>query len=188
MPETPSDLPAVGAVPAVPAVPAPPAGAELLGAPFHIGLVVRQLEPAMALLGAALGRSWAKVRQAQYAYTTADGPVPTKHRYTYSMGPVPHIELIEGEAGSIWEPRADIELHHLGYWADDLAATAAAVAAAGLPVEATLGPTLDTPKLFTYHRPPGATVWVELVDSRLREAFAPWLAGGDMGDTSAVRR
>ena len=151
-----------------------------LGTPFHSGIVVADLETAMAQLGAALGVRWAKVQQARYTYASPTGPVPTEHRYTYSMGSAPHVELIEGAVGSIWEPTTQADLHHLGYWAEDLAASSAALTAAGSPIMATHGPDLSNPAVFAYHQPPGAGLWIELVDVSLRAAFAPWLAGGDM--------
>jgi len=158
-----------------------PVVTDLLGPPFHIGIVVDDLDAAMAGYGAALGLQWAKVRRAEYTYCTPDGLVPTHHRFTYSMGAQPHLELIEGAEGSIWAPSTSAGLHHLGYWADDLPAASAALAAAGAPLAATRGQPGDAPSIFAYHRAADSPVWIELVDTKLRAAFAPWLAGGDMG-------
>lgn len=152
-----------------------------LGQPFHVGMVVKDLESSMAQLGGLLGIQWAIVQNAEYAYRAVDGDVPTRHRYTYSTGQAPHLELIEGEIGSLWEPTTDLDLHHLGYWVDDLPASSARLDEAGCPPVATLGRALDAPKIFTYHRPHNSELWIELVDSRLKASFAPWLAGGEMG-------
>jgi len=155
-----------------------------LGTPFHCGIVVPDLEVAMAQLGAALGVRWATVQQARYTYASPSGLTPTEHRYTYSVGSAPHVELIEGAPGSIWEPTTQADLHHLGYWAEDLAASSAALTAAGSPIMATHGTDLSHPAVFAYHQPPGAGLWIELVDVSLREVFAPWLAGGEMARRS----
>ena len=165
-------------------MPAPPG---LVDPPFHIGIVVDDIDVAMAGYGGALGLRWAKVCRAEYTYCTPDALVPTHHRYTYSVGQAPHIELIEGAEGSIWAPSTSAGLHHLGYWAEDLPATSAALAAAGSPLGATRGRPGDPPSVFAYHRAPGSPVWIELVDVKLKAAFAPWLAGGDMGRSRPSR-
>ena len=41
--------------------------------------------------------------------------------FTYSAEGPQHIELLEGEPGSIWDGRVTPGLHHIGVWSDDVA-------------------------------------------------------------------
>ena len=144
----------------------------------HTALAVSDLDAAMATYSAALGLNWASPEQRTMHIGAAVGDVSTAIRFTYSIEGPPHLELIEGAEGTIWE--ATPGLHHIGVWSDALADDAAELERRGLPVEvAGLSRSGRRPAGFTYHRSVHG-LRIELVDAASRPAFARWLAGGDL--------
>jgi hypothetical protein len=84
--------------------------------PYHVALVVPDVEQAMADLGAALGFSWATVQRRTNTFETPSGPTPVDMCFVYSLEGPPYLELIEQRAGSIFDTAG---LHHLGLWCDE---------------------------------------------------------------------
>src|SRR4051794_27627256 len=95
---------------------------------FHVGLVVDDLDAAMAQLGAALGLEWLEPKAM---------PVPGQAeplQVVFSRQGPPFFELMKGPPGSAWDPVAGARVDHLGFWTDDLGAESARLTAAGAPV------------------------------------------------------
>ena len=88
-------------------------------------------------------------------------------RFVYSIDG-PHLELIQEVPGTIWAAPKDGAAHHLGYWSDDLAATAAALEAVGFTCEAR--PAGDQLTAFAYYLSPTG-LRIEIVD---RTLFPDW--------------
>ena len=88
---------------------------------FHVGIRVVDLEAAMADLGPALGATWCQVQERdQRVWTPEGGARQTPLRFTYSAeGPV-HLELLQGQPGTIWDAGDGAGLHHSGIWSDDV--------------------------------------------------------------------
>ena len=82
---------------------------------------------------------------------TADGPMDIPFKLVYSLE-APHIELVQEVPGSIWVSAPRNAVHHLGYWADDVAATGARLEQAGYTLEARPGG--DAPPVFAYYLDP----------------------------------
>jgi Glyoxalase/Bleomycin resistance protein/Dioxygenase superfamily len=78
---------------------------------------------------------------------TADGPMDIPFKLVYSLE-APHIELVQEVPGSIWVSAPRNAVHHLGYWAEDVAATGARLEPAGYTLEARPGG--DAPPVFAY--------------------------------------
>ena len=75
-----------------------------VGALFHVGVRVADLEAAMAELGDGLGITWASVVEGdQPVWTPADGAFTTPVRFTYSCEGPQHVELVQGAPGSPWD-------------------------------------------------------------------------------------
>lgn len=148
-----------------------------IGDAFHVGAAVADLETAMAELTDAIGLEWLSIQERTMHLRTESGVAATSVRFTYSRN-APHVELLQGEAGTIWGPE-NAGIHHIGLWTDDLDRDSKALAAAGYPVEATLASRSGKPvNGFTYQR--GALgVRIELVPTAGRPAFDNWLSGGD---------
>jgi hypothetical protein len=145
---------------------------------FKTGLLVPDLERAMADLGRWLGLRWTPVQESPLALWTGQGREDVSLRFVYSLGAPPYIELLEAQPSGYYAAPNGAHLHHVGRWVDDLGTASAALAANGLPLEAAgQGADGRRPALFAFHR--GAHgLRVELVDSAMRANFEGWLAGG----------
>jgi Glyoxalase/Bleomycin resistance protein/Dioxygenase superfamily len=151
---------------------------------FHVGVVVEELDAAMRDLGAALGLTWAPVQQREQVVRTGAGELRSDEiRFTYSAEGVPHLELIESATRRVWAPGPPGQLHHVGVFADDVAASSRSFAASGAPLEFGGGDG-DEPAGFAYHLVDGG-LRVELVEAGRREEFTRWMAGGTLGGQRA---
>jgi catechol 2,3-dioxygenase-like lactoylglutathione lyase family enzyme len=134
---------------------------------YHVGLIVDDIDAAAKRLTAASGYGWTKPVEYTLAVTTADGDYEVPFKFIYSLQ-APHLELIQQVPGTIWTGLPDAAAHHLGYWVDDLAATAAALEDAGYRQEAR--PAGDELSMFAYYTD-SAGVRIEIVD---RALFPDW--------------
>ena len=75
-------------------------------APFHAGIVVRDLGLAMEELSQAAGLEWIDLG----THTIGGWTI----HVVYSVDGPPHIELIEGPPGSPWDATDGSRLDHLG--------------------------------------------------------------------------
>lgn len=145
-----------------------------IGDLFHTGMVVDDIEQAMADLSVALGVHWTSVSTRNTVVRTEAGDEAGDLLVTYTIEGPPHIELIEDRARGIWHARG---LDHLGFWVDDLPAAMARLEAAG---HASIAHGLDDAgraDRFAYHENANGLA-IELVDRRIQDDFAGWLAGG----------
>lgn len=145
----------------------------------HVGIVVDQIEPAMASIGAALGLTWCVVESRDLRVWTPEGEQTVAMRLTYSREGPAHVELLERAPGTVWDRPSDGSsqgFHHVGRWSDDVEADAARLESCGL-TRAVAGLDSKGRLLFTYHRRTEGG-FVELVSRRMEPAFARWIAGG----------
>ena len=82
----------------------------------------------------------------------------------------PHMELIQEVPGSIWVCNEHSNLHHIGFWSDDLAADGSALTGVGCPLQLCGRSGTDAPVSFAYHRNE-LGVRIEIVDAAIREAM-----------------
>ncbi len=149
-------------------------------APFKTGLVVADLERAMRDLRAALGLEWTPVQRSELTLALADGSRESVELgFAYSTGPGPYLELLEAQPAGYYVARPGQELHHVGFWADDLEAASLELVARGMRLEAAGVRDGHTPAIFAFHVSPHG-LRVELVDSRMRPGFEGWLRGGEL--------
>src|SRR5215207_6404255 len=88
---------------------------------YHWAHVVEDLDEAMRDLGAIFEVEWAEKAHREMRSVDPDhGTVDNDFWITYSVTGPPHIELIEGRVGTLWDPSAGAHLHHVGLWARDL--------------------------------------------------------------------
>jgi len=114
---------------------------SVIPVPFHVGIVVADVERAMAELGDLLGVTWCHPITGVASHHLHQGEVvPTMGTSTcapqgavYSRNGPPHLELIQQREGTVW---AETGLHHLGVWVDDFHETSADFEAKGCPLEA----------------------------------------------------
>ncbi len=137
---------------------------------YHTGIVVDDLASAMHRFGDLLGVTWleggAKVR-----IVTDEGPRIVATAYALSAEGPHHVELVQSVAGTLYTVSGTGQAHHLGYWADDVTATSAALSTSGLPKVAGIYLTdHDASPICAYHQA-GSGFYVELVSTALRRVL-----------------
>ena len=135
---------------------------------FHVGLIVPKLEPALEELTEVLGLTWRDTFDGESPMRNADGSERIADLRFADPQQAPYLEVIEAIPDSPWALSAEgSNLHHLGFFVDDVPAEAAVVAASFCPIEICgLGPQGEHPVSFTYHQRGGLRI--ELVDSAVR--------------------
>ena len=151
----------------------------MFGDIFVTGLVVPDLERAIAETTRSLGVEFTPVQESPLQLRTRGGIEQFDLRFVYSLGVAPHLELIQAVPNTYYDSRGGGYIRHIGMWVDDLATASEELVDRGLPLEAA-GMNGDIePYAFAFH----ANEWglrVELVDNGQREYFETWLAGGEL--------
>lgn len=149
---------------------------------FHTGIRVPDLDAAMAEMGETLGVSWASVQHnaAQQVWTPQQGLQSVELTFTYSREGPQHLELLQGQSGTIWDGSDDPGGHHVGVWVDDVAAETERCLQAGWKVAAAAAPPDDGYGVFAYVVLPSGPI-VELVWSAIEQRFESWWSGGRLG-------
>jgi hypothetical protein len=117
---------------------------------FHVGIVVNDLDAALADFAALFGHEWCPKLSVSTPVVLPDGEATLDLVFTYSRTE-PRVEVIQSMPGTLWMPSEGSGIHHLGYWSDDVAADAALLTARGYAAEAT-GARPDGTAVWTYHR------------------------------------
>ncbi|HZE39162.1 MAG TPA: VOC family protein [Stackebrandtia sp.] len=128
--------------------------------PYHIALVVEDLDAAMADLGRTIGLEW-NAPFVGGGHLEMDGQVVEgAPRVVFSRQGPPYLELVERVPGTVW---AETGLHHIGLWTDDIAAESANLEDRGAPLEAH-GARGDGQRTFFCYHQTASGMRVELVD------------------------
>jgi hypothetical protein len=139
---------------------------------YHVGIVVRDLPAAQAQLSAEVGVRWGPVLDMQAAElrdgSGRDLVLPV--RICYSVD-APHLELIEEVPGSVWVCNDESNLHHIGFFSDDLPADSTRLAGSGCPLQLCGRAGAVAPSQFAYHAS-RLGVRIEVVDAALRSFMA----------------
>lgn len=139
---------------------------------YHTGLVVPDVDAAMARMSEAAGYRWTRPESTEMPVRLADGgdQVLTL-RYTYSLD-APHIELVQEIPGTPWTAPPRAAAHHLGYFCDDVRATSKRLEDAGFALEVCAVIDGTAPSVFAYHLAPTGER-IEIVD---RAVLPDWPA------------
>jgi methylmalonyl-CoA/ethylmalonyl-CoA epimerase len=148
-----------------------------LGPIAHVGIAVADVRAACERLGSALGLRWAPISEQIVEARAGDEVTSTPVLLTWSVQGPPHVELIQGPPGSVWSPEAGV-LHHLGFWADDVAASSAELAKAGLALEIAGPGEGGRAAGFAYHLDPRG-LRVEVLDRRRKRVLDRWIGAAD---------
>jgi hypothetical protein len=143
----------------------------------HVGMVVEDIDLAMAELGATLDTGWAPLQEVEATLWTPEAIISPTLRFTISTSGAPHVELIESVSGTPWSGAA--RLHHLAFFAEDLVGVSQDLAAGGMPIVVTYHSEEVRPFGFAYHQHPAGT-FLELIDGARRPEFAEWIAAADL--------
>ncbi len=149
---------------------------------FHIGILVPDVDRAMAEMGSALGVEWASVQHIakRTLWTPESGLAEVALTFVYSRQGPQHIELLEGQAGSIWDVASSAATHHVGVWSDDISGDVHRFLNAGWQIVAAASAPDDGFGSFVYVAPPSGLI-VELVSGAAKPRFDSWFAGGSLG-------
>lgn len=151
----------------------------LLTNPFHIGMIVADVDVAMAQYEAA-GVRWHRPQSLTLDLLVRGEPQQIPVRFTYSVqGPV-QLEVASGPPGTLWDVEEYGGLHHTGYWTADLLGDIGRLTTAGLDLVYTGRGDDDSPAGFAFLLTP-AGQRVELIDEAMLPLFENWYAGGDFG-------
>jgi len=139
---------------------------------YHVGIIVPDLDRAKAQMSAQLGVTWGPVLRLERAeFRDGDGNdllLPTSFCYSVEQ---PCLELIEEVPGTVWVRNEHSNLHHLGFWSDDLSQESTRLTAAGCPLQFCGRAAEVAPLSFAYHRN-DLGVRIEIVDATMREAMS----------------
>jgi Glyoxalase/Bleomycin resistance protein/Dioxygenase superfamily len=134
---------------------------------YHVGIVVPDLESARDHFSSLLGIEWGPVVEGPIEVRDAEGnDLVVPNRICYSTE-APYLELIEETPGTIWVCNDFSNLHHIGFFSDNLVADSVDLAAVRCPLEIPGRDGTHVPSNWTYHHDP-LGVRIEHVDAALR--------------------
>jgi Glyoxalase/Bleomycin resistance protein/Dioxygenase superfamily len=140
---------------------------------YHTGIVVPDLDAAMARLTALTGYRWITPLSYTLPFRTAAGSRELTSTIVYSVQG-PHLELVQEVPGSPWTAAPGNSVHHLGYFTDNLAETGRLLERNGFSFEMTADvaqPSAESDlALFAYYVDAFGTR-IEIVD---RALFPDW--------------
>jgi len=140
---------------------------------YHTGIIVPDLDAAMARLSALAGYRWITPLSYTLPFRTATGTRELTSTIVYSVQS-PHVELLQEVPGSPWTAAPGNSVHHLGYFTDDLADTAELLESNGFTFEMTADVPGQDLALFAYYVDPFGTR-VEIVDRALFPDFSAFV-------------
>ena len=149
---------------------------------YHMGIRVADIDRAMAEMGDTLGVSWATVQHnpAQSLWTPEEGLRQVDLQFVYSCEGPQHVELLQGQRGTVWDGSDEPGVHHVGIWVDDVAAETEHCLAGGWRLAAAAKSPDDGYGAFTYLVPRCGPI-IELVWSGVEAHFLTWWSGGALG-------
>jgi hypothetical protein len=140
---------------------------------YHTGIVVPDLDAAMARLSALAGYRWINPLSYTLPFRTPSGTRELTSTIVYSVQ-APHLELIQEVPGSPWTAAPGNSVHHLGYFTDNLADTAKMLEDNGFAFEMTADVSGSDLALFAYYIDAVGTR-IEIVDRALFPDFPAFL-------------
>jgi hypothetical protein len=140
---------------------------------YHTGIIVPDLDAAMARLSALAGYRWITPLTYTLPFRTTAGTRELTSTFVYSLES-PHLELITEVPRSPWTAAPGNSIHHLGYFTDNLADTARMLEDNGLTFEMTADVPGSELALFAYYIDAFGTR-IEIVDRSLFPDFPAFL-------------
>jgi hypothetical protein len=140
---------------------------------YHTGIIVPDLDAAMARLSALAGYRWITPLSYTLPFRTAMGTRELTSTIVYSVQS-PHVELLQDVPGSPWTAAPGNSVHHLGYFTDSLAEAAELLERNGFTFEMTADVPGQDLALFAYYVDPLGTR-IEIVDRALFPDFSAFV-------------
>jgi hypothetical protein len=137
---------------------------------YHTGIVVDDLASARERFGKLLGVTWLE-GGGEVRFRSHDGVRAARTAYAISAEGPHHVELVQSVPGTLYTVAGSGQAHHLGYWADDVRVTSAALSGSGLPEVASIyfGDD-DVAPICAYHQA-GEGFYIELVSTAMRRVL-----------------
>jgi hypothetical protein len=136
---------------------------------YHTGIVVPDLDAAMARLSELAGYRWITPLSYTLPFRTATGTRELTSTIVYSVQG-PHVELLQEVPGTPWTAAPGNSVHHLGYFTDNLVDTARTLEVTGFTFEMTADVPGSELALFAYYVDAFGTR-IEIVDRALFPDF-----------------
>ena len=136
---------------------------------YHTGVVVPDLEAAMARLTALAGYQWISPMSYTLPFRTVGETRELTSTVVYSVQ-APYLELIQEVPGTPWTAAPGNAVHHLGYFTDNLPQTAQLLEDNGFAFEMTADMPGSELALFAYYVDADGTR-IEVVDRALFPDF-----------------
>jgi hypothetical protein len=140
---------------------------------YHTGIVVPDLDAAMARLTALAGYRWITPLSYTLPFRTTAGVRELTSTIVYSVQS-PHIELVQEVPGTPWTAAPGNSVHHVGYFTDNLVETARALESNGFTFEMTCEVPGSEFGMFAYYVDNFGTR-IEFVDRALFPDFAAFV-------------
>lgn len=138
--------------------------------PFHIGLMVPDIERANVDLARATGLEMLDPEEVSGICEFPGGRFPWRNRIAYSRKGGMRQELIEVLEPAGWETvPGGLPVNHVGHWVDDLDAASAQLESAGMPL--VVKPVDEGPQGWCYHLNPHTGVAIEICSEPLLGDF-----------------
>jgi hypothetical protein len=142
---------------------------------YHVGIIVPDIGAARSRFSQQIGVTWGPVLhldEAEYRDATSrDLVLPTTICYSVEE---PRLELIEEVPGSVWVCNDHSNLHHIGFWSDDLPGDSTQLNQVGCPLQLCGRAGDEAPVSFAYHYNEFG-VRIEIVDASMRDVIASFL-------------
>lgn len=152
---------------------------------FHTGMVVRDLDLAMADLTEAFGFSWAPPARSAGNLHSPAGLAFRESRLTFSLEGPHHIELVEQVDSTAWQHGTGGPMvHHLGFVVDDLPAEVERLNRIGFKSEFVQEASDGGMGGFSYHYNHHGGLWLELVASSVKALTDRWIEDGTLPNPS----
>lgn len=144
---------------------------------YHTGIIVDDLDQAMASWGDALGLLWAPPRTSTVPLRCPDGVVGREVRFTYSLQGPHYIELLEQiDPSPYLNVTGGRHVHHLGYFTNDLARAAQELEDKGFRMELSgVGDDGGVARATFHYSELSPGMWIELVSHEIAEEIGDWI-------------
>lgn len=143
---------------------------------YHVGIIVPELEEAQVRLSELLGVEWGPIMDVMTEVRDSDGhDREVRSRICFSTEP-PHLELLTETPGTPWVCNPYSNIHHIGYYNDDVPGASGMLATARCPFE--FGSRLDPANPsdgWAYHRDEQLGVRLEYVGEATRPLMEEFL-------------
>jgi hypothetical protein len=140
---------------------------------YHTGIIVPDLDAAMARLSALAGYRWITPLSYTLPFRTVDGVRELTSTIVYSVQS-PYIELVQEVPGTPWMSAPGNSVHHVGYFTDNLLETARTLESNGFSFEMTGEIPGSEFGMFAYYVDAFGTR-IEIVDRALFPDFAAFV-------------